>query len=353
LTVRLPGPAADALLPRIPSTEPGLVIDVRGPGTGDLLTHARGTANLGSGEPLSETSIFYVGSLAKQFVAACVALLVHERALGLQDPIARFVPKLPSWGERVHLEHLIHHTGGLPQAYRPRGGIDPSGVPAWGNGDLLEEIRAIPDPVEEPGTRHVYTGDGYLLLAEAVGRAAGTPLAAFARERLFEPLAMRDTFFRDAPTDLPARAARGHFRATDGRLHVEPAAFHAVGSGGLWTTTDDLIRWSANLLDDRLSGGWLAETLTSPGRLADGRPIHYAWGLSVRTHRGARIVSHGGTFPGWESKLVVFPEQDATFVCLANSEELDVSSIVFNLADHVLADVLDPTAPHAAQTLHG
>jgi CubicO group peptidase (beta-lactamase class C family) len=149
------------------------------------------------------------------------------------------------------------------------------------------------------------------------------------------------------------RAARGHFRATDGRLHVEPARFHAVGSGGLWSTASDLERWAANLMDDRLSGGWLVETLTTPGTLADGRPIHYAWGVSVRTHRGARIISHGGNFPGWESKLVVFPEQRATFVCLANSEELDVSSIVFNLADHVLADELDPHAPHARNTLHG
>ena len=106
-------------------------------------------------------------------------------------------------------------------------------------------------------------------------------------------------------------------------------------------------------MDDRLTGGWLAETMTTPGRLADGRPIHYAWGVSVRTHRGQPIVSHGGSFPGWESKLVVFPVQRATFICLANSQELDVSSITFNLADHILADSLDPNAPHADQTLHG
>jgi len=341
----------DQVVPEIPSTQPGFLLEIRGPDAG--LRREQGTASLATGEPLGPDSILYVGSLAKQFVAGCIAILVHEGAIGLQDPVGRYVPGLPDWGNRVHLEHLIHHTGGLPRVYRPSGGIDPSGVPGWGNDDLLQEIRAIRDPLEEPGSRHVYTGDGYLLLAEVVGRAAGMPLAAFARERIFDPLAMDDTFFRDAQTELPARAARGHFRATDGRLHVEPAAFHAVGSGGLWTTTDDLLRWTANLLDDRLTGGWLTETLTTVGRLADGRPIHYAWGVSVRTHRGARIISHGGSFPGWGSKLVLFPDQRTTFVCLANSEDLDVSSIVFNLADHVLADDLDLGAPHAGQTLHG
>ncbi|HEX9299398.1 MAG TPA: serine hydrolase domain-containing protein [Actinomycetota bacterium] len=342
----------DALLPRIDPSLPGYVVRIAH-GEGAAFRTETGAANASTEDPLRSDSPMYVGSLAKQFVAACVAILVHEGVIDLQDPIAAYVPSLPAWGGSVHLEHLIHHTGGLPHVYRPSGGIDPDGVPPWGNEDLLEEIRAIPDPLDEPGTRHVYTGDGYLLLSEVVARAAMTPLASFARERLFEPLAMHDTFFRDAETELPARAARGHFRATDGRLHVEPARFHAVGSGGLWTTADNLARWAANLLDDRLTGGWLAKTLTTPGRLADGRPIHYAWGVSVRTHRGQPIVSHGGSFPGWESKLVVFPEQRATFICLANSQELDVSSLTFNLADHILADSLDPNAPHADQTLHG
>ena len=161
------------LLPELGPKEPGVLVQVRGPRPEDRMVHGRGTADLSTGEPLSADSIFYVGSLAKQFVAACVAILVHERAIGLQDPIGSYVPKLPGWGENVHLEHLIHHTGGLPHVYRPSGGIDPVGVPAWGNDDLLEEIRAIPDPMDEPGTRHVYTGDGYLLLAEVVARAAG------------------------------------------------------------------------------------------------------------------------------------------------------------------------------------
>src|SRR6478672_4390313 len=128
----------------------------------------------------------------------------------------------------------------------------------------MEEIRTIPDSGEEAGTRHLYTGDGFLLLAEAIAQAAGAPLADVARERLFEPLAMHDSFFRDAETELPARAARGHFRATDGRLHVEPARFHAVGSGGLSTTTDVFARWSANFMEHRPPHGGLAETMPAP-----------------------------------------------------------------------------------------
>src|SRR6476620_4411502 len=210
LAMRFEGIEDTGVLPEIPPAEPGVLLDVRGPGPDDRLRRGMGSANIATDTPISDDAIFYVGSLAKQFVAACVALLARDGSLDLNEPIATYVPGLPPWGDRVHVLHLIHHTAGLPRVYRPSGGIDPSGVPGWGNEELMEEIRTIPDSGEEAGTRHLYTGDGYLLLAEAIAQAAGAPLANVARERLFEPLAMHDSFFRDAETELPARAARGH-----------------------------------------------------------------------------------------------------------------------------------------------
>jgi CubicO group peptidase (beta-lactamase class C family) len=207
-----------------------------------------------------------------------------------------------------------------------------------GNASRLARIAALGEPEAEPGVRYAYSNDGYVLLAEAIAGAAGAPLASVAAERIFDPLGMSDTRFRDTPDRLPARAARGHFRATDGRLHVEPARFHVVGPGGLWTTARDLALWNANLDDDRLSGGWLAERLVTPGRLRDDTELHYAWGLSIRMHRGLPLVVHGGSFPGWEAASLRFPDHGVAAVCLANAEELDVRAIAFRAADHLLAE---------------
>jgi CubicO group peptidase (beta-lactamase class C family) len=211
----------------------------------------------------------------------------------------------------------------------------------------------VPDLDFEPGSRYGYSNRGYLLLAEVVAAASGTTLCDLARERIFEPLGMRDTFFRDRESPLPERALRGHFEADDGNVYEEPARFHAVGAGGLWTTVEDLAAWSANFEDDRLTDGWLPQRLTTRGTLDDGTPIHYAWGLSVRTHRGLPIVSHGGNFPGWESKMVRFPTENVTVIVLANREDLDVSGMAFRLAEEVLASVIDPDAPHADDTFDG
>ena len=340
-----------ASLPRSMPGRPGYQMRVLrdGEAIAELTT---GEADVRSGETLAPDHVFYVGSLAKQFVAACAALLWRDGALEPQDPIARFVAGIPAWGERVTIEHLVHHTAGLPPPPYGPDGLPPDGVPAWSTEDRLSRIRRLEELDAPPGARYVYSNAGYTLLAVAVARAAGSSLATFARERIFEPLSMRDTVFRDSPAPLPRRAARGHFVAHDGRLYVEPSVFHAVGAGGLWTSAADLGRWDAVFGgDDPLTDGWLATTLTERGRLNDGTPIHYAWGLSVRTHRGLRIQSHGGSFPGWESKMVRFPDQRTTVIVLANAEDLDVSSLAFRVADGVLAEAVDPAAPHADETL--
>lgn len=313
----------------------------------------RGAPSAHTGDQLNPEAVFYVGSIAKQFVAACVALLEHDGTLRLDHPVSRFVPRLPPWADRVTIRHLVHHTGGVKERRRTGPGVPIDGVPSWGNADLLDELRRIAELDFEPGSRYGYSNRGYLLLAEVVAAASGASLAGVARERIFEPLGMRDTFFREMETPLPERAVRGHFEAHDGNVYEEPARFHAVGAGGLWTTVADLATWCWNFEEDRLTDGWLAERLTTRGTLVDGTPIHYAWGLSVRSHRGLPIVSHGGNFPGWEAKMVRFPTEGLTTIVLANREDLDVSAVAFRLADEALGDRLDHDAPHADDTFDG
>ncbi len=309
-----------------------------------------GVMNRDTGQPLQPRSVFYVGSLAKQFVAACAALLVAEQALDPDAPVTDHVPELPTWASGVRVRHLIHHTSGIPDrdrdASRPP---SPVGVRSYGNDNVMAQIRRVDATMFAPGSRYAYSNRGYQLLGQVVAAVGNTTLAVVARERLFEPLGMTESFFRDRPSELPDAAARGHFEADDGRTYVEPARFHAVGAGGLWTTADDLARWDAAFYDDMS----VAPRLTVRGALDDGTPIHYGWGLSIRTHRGQPIHSHGGSFPGWSAKMVRFPAQRTSVLVLANGERRDVSAEAFRIADRLLADELDPSAPHADETFDG
>jgi len=308
-----------------------------------------GLACADTGEPLVRTSRFYVGSLAKQFVAACARSLVGAGALDLDATVSEYIATLPAWGDDVRIRHLIHHTAGISDRDRAGPPPPPRGVRPIGNDDVMADIRALETTAFPPGTRYAYSNRGYQLLGQVVAAAGGRSLPLAAEERLFAPLDMTASFFRDQETPLPPEAARGHFIASDGDIYVEPARFHAVGAGGLWTTVDDLVRWDAAFYDE----GSTASRLVERGRLDDGTPIHYGWGLSIRTHRGLPIHSHGGSFPGWTSKMVRFPTERTTVIILANGETGDVSADAFALADEVLRDALDEAAPHADETFDG
>jgi CubicO group peptidase (beta-lactamase class C family) len=326
----------------------GRIVAVIRHGAIDELT-VEGIARADTGEALRRSSLCYVGSLAKQFVAACASSLVADGAIDPDAPVAAYVEGLPAWANTVRVRHLVHHTAGIPD--RDRGGPPPPprGVRAIGNDDVMADIRALDATAFPPGSRYAYSNRGYQLLGQAVSAAARRSLADTAADRLFGPLGMTATFFRDRETPLPPEAARGHFVANDGGIYVEPARFHAVGAGGLWTTVDDLARWDAASYDE----GSIASRLARRGALDDGTPIHYGWGLSVRTHRGLPIHSHGGSFPGWASKMVRFPTERTAVLILANGETGDVSADAFELADRVLADAIDPAAPHADETFDG
>ena len=316
----------------VPDPSGRLVAVIRHGSIDDLTVE--GIARADTGEALRRSSLCYVGSLAKQFVAACASSLVADGAIDPDAPVSTYVEDLPAWANTVRVRHLVHHTAGIPD--RDRGGPPPPprGVRAIGNDDVMADIRALEATAFPPGSRYAYSNRGYQLLGQAVSAAARRSLADTAADRLFGPLGMTATFFRDRETPLPPEAARGHFVANDGR---DLRGAGAVPRGRRGRVVDDGRRpraWDAASYD----ASSIASRLARRGALDDGTPIHYGWGLSIRTHRGLPIHSHGGSFPGWASKMVRFPTERTTVLVLANGETGDVSADAFELADRVLAD---------------
>ena len=128
-----------------------------------------GVANADTGVPLTRDSVFYVGSIAKQFVAACARSLVDDGSLDIETPVDRLVADLPAWSADVRVRHLIHHTSGLPDRdHSAFPGVPVTGVPARGNDDTLAEIRAVGELTFPVGAAYRYTNRGYRLLAHVV-----------------------------------------------------------------------------------------------------------------------------------------------------------------------------------------
>jgi len=297
-----------------------------------------GLANLELDVPITPQSVFYLGSVSKQFVAASIALLEQDGQLSFDDDVRKFIPDLPEYGAPITVRQLIHHTSGLRDylslmnlAGLPLGTFhDNEGVV-----DLIARQRSLNF---DPGEKHLYSNSGYLLLAVIVEKASGKSLREYAAEKIFEPLGMNNTHFHDDYMHLIPNRASGYFPDPAGGYRNFLSTFDRVGSGGMFSNLDDLYRWDQNFYSGKVGGKAFIEQLHETGTLNDGEGLTYAFGLTVSEHNGLNVVQHGGALGGYRSTLVRVPEERFSVIILANVSSAQPGALALRVADVFLAD---------------
>jgi len=306
-----------------------------------------GMANLDHGVPISKSSVFHVASVSKQFTAAAVVLLALDGALSLDDDVRQHVPELPDFGHRITIRHLLHHTSGVRDQW------ELLGLAGWRysrdritDDDVLWILERQRELNLAPGEQYLYSNSGYTLLAQIVARVSGKSFRELTRERIFEPLGMSHTFFRDDFDEIVPEQAYGYQRRGDdpGALRLSVTNFDTVGATSLLTTVGDMARWDRNFQDPQVGGDAFVQQMHSRFRLDDGKEIDYAFGLSFGQYRGLTTVGHGGSDAGYRADFVRFPEQGVSVVCLCNVPA-DPGRRVRAVAELVLGDQMAASEP--------
>jgi len=341
----------DRLFQRFDSTSPGCLVGV---GRDGKAVHARGygMANLEYGIPLTRTSISESGSVAKQFTAAALALLQLDGKLSLDDDIRTFLPEVPDFGAPITIRHLLTHTSGLRDQWALLGlmGRGPGGE-VHTHAEILDLVtrqRELNFPV---GSEYLYSNTGYVLAATIVERVSGVPFATFSTERLFKPLGMTQTSWRDDYR----RVVRGRATAYsfERGAWVQDMPFTRVhGNGGLLSTLDDLLAWNDALTDGFPGAPGLTALLETTGRLTGGRSISYALGLTVTPWgTGVREVSHSGSTAGYRTWLARYPEARTSVAVWCNAGTANAGSLGRQVAEWLVPRTTPPRpapAPIAA-----
>ena len=342
-------PAADTLErhadrvfePFTAAGSPGCIVGVDRDGRPPLMK-GYGLANLEYGIPLTGESISESGSVATQFTAAAVALLHLEGKLSLEDEARRHLPELPDFGAPVTIRQLLTHTSGMRDQWALLG------LMGRGPGSEVHTMAEILDLASRqrelnfaPGSEYLYSNTGYVLAALIVQRVSGMPFARFTQERLFAPLGMTATQWRDDYRRVVPGRATAYDREPTGWVQDMPFTM-VHGNGGLLTSVADLLRWNRALTDGLLGRAELTRLMETQQRLTDGRTIAYALGLSVGSWRpGVREVAHGGSTAGYRTYLARYPEAKASIAVFCNTATANPTT----LAHRVMAAVL----PRAAQ----
>jgi len=298
---------------------------------------AYGSANLEYGIPLTTKSITYIASTSKQFTALSILLLEQDGKLSLDDPIRRYIPELPTWADPVTLRHLLHHTSGIRDyfAIAELAGETGHSFNNAGVLDILLRQRALNNPA---GAEHLYSNSGYVLLSIVVKAASGKTLREFARERIFAPLGMANTDFRDNHREpIPNRAAGYVPRGRQG-FGLANSELDVVGDGGLYTNVEDLLLWDRNFYSGKV--GRL--DLLSRMQVRGANTKDYGMGLAMADFRGLHTVSHGGVLGGYRTEMLRFPDERLTVINLCNHGGANASDLARKIATLYLADKMTP-----------
>ncbi|MGQ0712109.1 MAG: serine hydrolase domain-containing protein [Gemmatimonadaceae bacterium] len=337
----------DSVFSRFTRTTPGCAVGVSRHGR-TVLSRAYGMANLEYDVPNATETIFEAGSVAKQFTAGAVLLLGQQGKLSLDDPVRKHIPELPDYGAPLTIRQMIHHTSGL----RDWGTV--AMVEGWPRGSRVHTHDHVLDIVKRqrtlnftPGSEYLYSNTGYNLLAIVAQRVSGRSFADFTRTEIFEPLGMTRTQWRDDYT----RVVKGRSTAyspTQGGFRLDMPFENVHGNGGLLTTVEDLLRWSANFDLARVGGQPFVREQLRQGRLTGGREIEYAAGLVISRYRGVPEVSHGGSTAGYRAFLSRYPDQGLAVAVLCNHASAGAPTLGRRVADIFLGSLpARPAAPKA------
>jgi CubicO group peptidase (beta-lactamase class C family) len=339
----------DAILaPARTPGSPGCMVSVIRDGK-TLYAKGQGLADLERNVPITTDSVFDIGSTSKQFTAASIALLVLDGKLSLSTDVRTLIPELKDIGAAVTVEQLLHHTSGVREynaLLRLQGWKDPDRLTNEMILALLARQRSLNFT---PGSQFLYSNSNYVLLAEIVKRVSGKPLPQFAKERLFDPLGMKNTQFEsDASRIVPNRALS--YGQSGGSYLQFHKTIEAYGAGNLLTTVGDLALWDENFYTGKVGGKPLLDMLQLKGVLNDGKPTGYGLGLIYEKYRGLPIVQHNGRHQGYRAQLLRFPEQHFSVIGLCNLAEFDPEGLVSRVADIYLANELAPRPAQVATT---
>jgi CubicO group peptidase (beta-lactamase class C family) len=336
-------PRVDQVFARYTSATPGCAVGVGVAGTA-VLQKAYGMADLEHDVRNTPETIFEAGSVSKQFTAAAVLLLAREGKLSLDDPVRRHVPELPDYGAPLTIRHMLMHMSGL----RDWGAV--AAIGGWPRTsrvythahvlDIISRQKVLNFP---PGDRYSYSNSGYNLAAMIVTRVSGHPFARFSEERLFTPLGMTHTSWRDDFT----RVVKGRaiaYQDQRGPISQNMPFENVHGNGGLLTTVGDLLRWNENFVTPVVGDAEFLRIQQEPGAFNSGKPGTYALGLQVGRYKGVREVGHSGSTAGYRAHLARYPDQHVSVAVLCNASSAAATQFAHAIADLYLGPAIQGPA---------
>ena len=296
----------------VPSASVGIV-----QGGQIVFTKAYGSARLDPPMNATTSHHYAIGSISKQFTAACVLLLQQEGKLSIDDPIAKYFPELTR-AKDVTIRNILSHTSGY-EDYAPQDYT----IPAWTKPTTADKVvhEWATKPLDfEPGSQYQYSNTNFNIAGLIVEKVSGEPFWSYLSRRVLKPLGMTQTI--DLDTEHDKLEPVGYMRNALGPLR--PAIMEAAGwyfaDGEMAMPVGDLLLWDISVTNQSLLAPASYAAMETDQRLTTGQTARYGLGVTLSVRNGHRVVAHGGEVGGFVAQNMVFPDDKIAIAVLTNQE---------------------------------
>ena len=296
-----------------------------------------GLSNVELNTPVQPQTVFKIGSVSKQFIAAAVLLLADESKLRLDDPITKYLEGAPATWDEITIKHLLSHTSGLP---RESPGF--SALKVQPDAEVIKAAYGV-SLLFQPGEKFEYCNLGYFILAEIVHKVSATPWPDFVRQRIFEPLGMTASQVTDNRSIIAQRASG--YASVDGSRRNAAILLAVRPSGAFVSSLADLVKWNAALDARKVLRAASWDQAWTPVALNDGTKAPYGLGWYIEQTGPYQLVHHGGAINGFRAQYSRFDEQQLRIILLTNAEAARTDLMALRIADHFLPGLLPQRKP--------
>src|SRR5438552_6505854 len=282
-----------------------------------------GVAKLGVNTPITSKSLFHMASVTKTFVATTVMQLVEKGKIDLDAPLIRYLPYFRLNDERYHaitIRQMLSHTSGTPDTVNYNWD-----KPEYDAGALERFVRSIADQklVFAPGEKFAYSNTAYEILGDVIAKVSGESFEDYVQHNILTPLGMKDStlLVREAnPQLLTSPHVMENNKVVVSKIFPYNRA-HAPSST-LYSSIEDMSRWAiANLNHGELDGQRILkrETIDSMWRpVVDAFNLKEGISWFTTEKQGHRLVLHSGGDVGFESLVMLAPDDALAVVAMSN-----------------------------------
>lgn len=278
-----------------------------------------GLANMEWNIPNSPNTKFRIGSVTKQFTAMLIMQLKQERKLNLQATISDYLPWFrKDIGNRITIHHLLSHTSGLPN-YTGSSNLADIQRGKFSHKEVAEKYCSG-NPEFEPGSRFQYSNSGYFLLGLIVEAIAKKPFATVLKEKIFDPVGMKNSGI-DSPSALITNRAAGYEYSFDGYVNTDHIDMESsiFAAGAIYSTVADLFLWQQALFGNKLLSNENTDLMLKPNLGGYGYGFYINRSKGKGTEKETTVIGHAGGINGFSALSLHFVEDDAALILLDNT----------------------------------